>query len=75
MAFGPQAGLDVVDALLSEPALQKYHLLPAVRGDFLVKLGRIDEGRAEIERAASLARNERERTMLLERAQKYSRPN
>jgi RNA polymerase sigma factor (sigma-70 family) len=75
MAFGPQAGLDVVDTLLHEPALRKYHLLPAVRGDFLVKLGRIDEGRAEIERAASLARNERERTMLLERAQKYSRPN
>src|SRR5512146_525737 len=75
MAFGPQAGLDVVDKLTSEPALQKYHLLPAVRGDFLVKLGRIEEGRAEIERAASLARNERERKMLLERAQKYSRPN
>lgn len=75
MAFGPQAGLDVADKLTSEPALQKYHLLPAVRGDFLVKLGRIEEGRAEIERAASLARNERERKMLLERAQKYSRPN
>lgn len=75
MAFGPQAGLDVVDTLTSEPALQNYHLLPAVRGDFLVKLGRIEEGRAEIERAASLARNERERTMLLQRAQKYSRPN
>lgn len=75
MAFGPQAGLDVVDKLRSEPALQKYHLMPAVRGDFLVKLGRIDEGRAEIERAASLARNERERKMLLERAQKYTRPN
>jgi len=75
MAFGPQAGLDVVEKLTSEPALQKYHLLPAVRGDFLVKLGRIEEGRAEIERAASLARNERERRMLLERAQKYSRPN
>jgi RNA polymerase sigma factor (sigma-70 family) len=73
MAFGPHAGLDVVDTLMSEPALQNYHLLPAVRGDFLVKLGRIEEGRAEIERAASLARNERERTMLLERAQKYSR--
>jgi RNA polymerase sigma factor (sigma-70 family) len=75
MAFGPQAGLDVVDKLASEPALQKYHLLPAVRGDFLVKLGRIEEGRGEIERAASLARNERERTMLLERAQKYSHLN
>ncbi len=75
MAFGPQAGLDVVNNLLSEPALQKYHLLPAVRGDFLIKLGRVDEGRAEIERAASLARNERERTMLLERAAKYSRSN
>ncbi len=75
MAFGPQAGLEVVDTLTSEPALQKYHLLPAVRGDFLIKLGRIEEGRAEIERAASLARNEREKAMLLERAQKYSRPN
>jgi len=75
MAFGPQEGLAIADTLTGEPALQKYHLLPAVRGDFLIKLGRIDEGRAEIERAASLARNERERTMLLERAQKYLRPN
>lgn len=75
MAYGPQAGLELADKLTAEPALQKYHLLPAVRGDFLVKLGRIDEGRAEIERAASLARNERERSLLLERASKYAQPN
>jgi RNA polymerase sigma factor (sigma-70 family) len=68
MAFGPAAGLDLVDALTSEPALQGYHLLPAVRGDFLAKLGRFDEARRELERAASLTRNARERELLLERA-------
>lgn len=68
MAFGPQAGLDLVDALAAEPSLQNYHLLPSVRGDFLVKLGRFDEARAEFERAASLTRNARERELLLERA-------
>jgi RNA polymerase sigma factor (sigma-70 family) len=68
MAFGPAAGLEIVDELATEPSLQNYHLLPAVRGDLLVKLGRFDEARAEFERAASLTRNSRERTLLLERA-------
>jgi RNA polymerase sigma factor (sigma-70 family) len=68
MAFGPAAGLELADALLSEPALAGYHLLPAVRGDFLAKLGRLDEARAELERAASLTRNDRERELLRERA-------
>jgi RNA polymerase sigma factor (sigma-70 family) len=68
MAFGPQAGLELVDALTAEPSLQSYHLLPTVRGDFLFKLGRFDEARPEFERAASLTRNGRERALLLERA-------
>jgi predicted RNA polymerase sigma factor len=68
MAFGPQAGLELVDALTSERALQGYHLLPGVRGDFLVKLGRFEEARTEFERAASLTRNARERELLRERA-------
>jgi predicted RNA polymerase sigma factor len=68
MASGPQAGLAAVDALRSEPALQNYHLLPGVRGDLLVKLGRTREAREEFERAAALTRNERERRLLLERA-------
>ena len=68
MAFGPAAGLELADALLAEPALAGYHLLPAVRGDFLAKLGRLDEARAELERAASLTRNDRERELLRERA-------
>jgi RNA polymerase sigma factor (sigma-70 family) len=68
MAFGPAAGLEVVDKLTSEPSLRNYHLLPSVRGDFLFKLGRIDEARREFERAASLTRNTRERDLLLERA-------
>ena len=68
MAFGPQAGLELVDALTSEPSLQGYHLLPSVRGDFLFKLGRFDEARPEFERVASLTLNERERESLLERA-------
>jgi RNA polymerase sigma factor (sigma-70 family) len=68
MAFGPQAGLDLVDALTGEPSLENYHLLPSVRGDLLVKLGRAQEARAEFERAASLTRNTRERDLLLERA-------
>ncbi len=68
MAFGPQAGLDLVDTLSSEPALASYHLLPSVRGDFLAKLGRLAEARAELERAASLTRNARERKLLLDRA-------
>ena len=68
MAFGPAAGLEVVDRLTSEPSLAGYHLLPAVRGDLLAKLGRFAEARGEFERAASLTRNTRERTLLLERA-------
>jgi RNA polymerase sigma-70 factor, ECF subfamily len=68
MAFGPQAGLELVEALSSEPALQGYHLLPSVRGDFLARLGRFAEARPEFERAASLTRNARERALLLERA-------
>jgi RNA polymerase sigma factor (sigma-70 family) len=68
MAFGPAAGLELVDRLISEPSLESYHLLPSVRGDLLVKLGRFEEARAELERAASLTRNERERKLLLERA-------
>ncbi|KQW93858.1 RNA polymerase subunit sigma-24 [Massilia sp. Root418] len=68
MAFGPETGLEVADALLDEPALKNYHLLPSVRGDFLFKLGRKTEARAEFERAAALAQNERERDLLLTRA-------
>jgi RNA polymerase sigma-70 factor, ECF subfamily len=68
MAFGPEAGLELVDALLSEPSLKGYHLLPAVRGDLLTKLGRLAEARSEFERAASLTRNAREREMLMARA-------
>jgi predicted RNA polymerase sigma factor len=68
MAFGPEAGLELVDALTSEPSLERYHLLPSVHGDLLAKLGRFDEARAEFERAASLTRNARERELLLERA-------
>ena len=69
MALGPAAGLELVDALASERALENYHLLPSVRGDLLKKLSRLDEARAEFERAASLTRNARERKLLLERAQ------
>jgi RNA polymerase sigma-70 factor, ECF subfamily len=68
MLFGPAAGLEVVDALTAEPALKSYHLLPSVRGDLLQKLGRLDEARAEFERAAALTQNERERKLLLDRA-------
>ena len=68
MAFGPQAGLRLVDKLADEPALKGYHLLPSVRGELLAKLGRVDEARAEIARAASLTRNARERALLLRRA-------
>jgi len=69
MAFGPAAGLEIVDRLTSEPSLANYHLLPSVRGDFLKKLGRMEEAKAEFERAASLAQNERERKLLMDRAQ------
>jgi len=68
MAFGPAAGLELVDELLSEPSLAHYHLLPSVRGDFLTKLGRVDEARTEFQRAAALTRNARERALLLDRA-------
>ncbi|MEP7226184.1 MAG: RNA polymerase sigma factor [Gemmatimonadales bacterium] len=68
MASGPAAGLQLVDALASEPSLKAYHLLPSVRGDLLVKLGRVEEARAEFERAASLTRNTPERNLLLARA-------
>jgi predicted RNA polymerase sigma factor len=68
MAFGPQAGLELVDTLTSDPSLKNYHLLPSVRGDLLTRLDRLDEARAEFETAAALTRNARERTLLLERA-------
>src|ERR1700693_2383048 len=68
MAFGPAAGLSLVDALSTEPSLKTYHLLQSVRGDLLFKLGRLEEARAEFERAASLTRNAREQELLLERA-------
>jgi len=68
MAFGPAAGLELVDKLSAEPALRSYHLLPSVRGELLRKLGRFDEARTEIERAASLTQNARERELLLNRA-------
>ncbi len=73
MAFGPASGLEIVDALVGEPSLANYHLLPSVRGDFLEKLGRRDEARSEFERAASLTRNERERALLLARAEQAGR--
>jgi RNA polymerase sigma-70 factor (ECF subfamily) len=69
MAFGPAAGLELVDALTAERLLENYHLLPSVRGDLLKKLSRLDEARAEFERAASLTRNARERKLLLDRAE------
>jgi RNA polymerase sigma factor (sigma-70 family) len=68
MAFGPAAGLELTDELLSEPALERYHLLPGVRGDLLFKLGRFQEAQLELERAASLTKNTREQALLLERA-------
>ena len=68
MAFGPAAGLELVDQLTSEASLDDYHLLPSVRGDLLAKLSRFDEARAEFERAAALTRNARERELLLHRA-------
>jgi predicted RNA polymerase sigma factor len=67
MALGPEAGLELVDELSSEPALAGYHWLPSVRGDLLAKLGRHQEARAEFERAAFLTQNVRERELLLER--------
>jgi RNA polymerase sigma-70 factor, ECF subfamily len=77
MASGPAAALELVDELVSEPSLAKYHLLPSVRGDLLRKLGRLDEARLEFERAAALTRNVRERDLLLDRARACapSQPN
>ncbi|MGQ0601073.1 MAG: RNA polymerase sigma factor, partial [Anaerolineales bacterium] len=72
MAYGPAAGLALVEALTSEPALKNYHLLPSVRGDLLAKLGRFDEASAEFKRAAALTRNTRERELLLARARAVS---
>ncbi len=68
MAFGPEAGLELVDSLADEPALRDYHLLPSVRGDVLLRLGRLAEARNEFERAADLCDNARERELLLARA-------
>ena len=68
MAFGPAVGLELIDKLIGEPALNNYHLLPAVRADFLARLGRADEARAEFERAASMTQNEQERRLMLKRA-------
>jgi predicted RNA polymerase sigma factor len=68
MAYGPAAGLELVDELAQGGQLAEYHLLPSVRGDLLQKLGRTIEARTEFERAASMARNDRERALLLERA-------
>ena len=68
MAYGPGAGLELLEPLTSERSLKDYHLVPAVRGDFLIRLGRFNEARIELERAASMTRNERERSLLLERA-------
>jgi predicted RNA polymerase sigma factor len=73
MAFGPAAGLDLVDQLVDEPALRHYHLLPSVRGDLLAKLGRGEEAAAEFRRAASLTENARERALLLRRVRTAGR--
>jgi RNA polymerase sigma-70 factor (ECF subfamily) len=75
MAFGPAAGLELVDALAGDPTLAHYHLLPSVRGDLLAKLGRLGEARQELERAAGLAGNARERDLLLARAAACGRPD
>ncbi len=74
MAFGPEAGLAIVDALTAEHALDGYHLLPAVRGDLLIKMGRFAEARASLERAATLTRNLREQKLLRERAAAVPHP-
>ena len=68
MVFGATAGLEIVDALRNEPALKSYHLLPSVRGDFLMKLGRYAEAGPEFQQAAALTHNARERSLLLARA-------
>jgi RNA polymerase sigma factor (sigma-70 family) len=75
MAFGPAAGLEIVDTLTLEPSLKSYHLLPSVRGDLLAKLGRNEEACAELERAAALTRNSRERELLLNKARDCAAKN
>ena len=75
MAFGPEAALELVDALAGDPALRGYHLLPTVRGDLLARLGRRAEARAEFERAAALTENARERAVLLDRMAACASPN
>ena len=75
MAFGPEAGLEIVDALAAEPALARYHWLPSVRGDLLERLGRGAEARAEFERAAAMTGNARERELLLARARAVAAPS
>ena len=75
MAFGPDAGLEIIDALAADAALANYHWLPSVRGDLLAKLGRIDEARAEFERAAGMTRNARERELLMARAHAIASPS
>ena len=70
MAYGPQAGLDLVDALQAERALSGYHLLPSVRADMLERLGRVDEALAELERAGEMVKNAPERELLRERAER-----
>lgn len=72
MAYGPAAALEIVDTLVDEPSLKTYHLLPSVRGDLLMKLGRVDEARAEFQRAAAMTRNARERELLRDRAARSS---
>ena len=74
MAFGPAAGLEIVDSLTAEPSLKAYHLLPSVRGDLLKRLSRFNEARAEFERAAALTNNVRERNLLLARALECAAP-
>ena len=73
MAYGPAAGLELIEVLVDEPSLKSYHLLPTVRGDLLAKLGRFEEARVEFERAASLTRNAREQNLLMARAAKCAR--
>ena len=68
MSLGPAPALEIIDSIADEPSMKTYHLLPSVRGDFLYKLGRMDEARAEFERAAAMTRNARERELLLNRA-------
>ena len=73
MAYGPEAGLAIVDRLAGEPALARYHLLPSVRADLLAKVGRYEEAQAEAARAAELTQNTRERSLLLDRVAAWAR--